>query len=280
MENILFYLEIVAMILMAIATITSVLSVRKKWKRSNAVDRIRLDSKTEKSKNGGGRLDELADKLVSKVFWNFAIPIVGLGLLAVYWYYQTTTKIYPGDIGKWIWDYWIQILIVYGIGAGLIWLNAEEKTAKTLQKVLVGGVIMFLAVFPVWSWIVSPSSTSQNVSRSETTLAKMLPRNAPGLPRAWNKDGSRTDTFEWPRVEVPPGGGDSVHVPGILDGHVVWVWNGSGLTIRCVHEDRSIGIVGDTSNPCHTDNVVESYMHNEGPNAEGASYAYARRGEK
>lgn len=183
-------------------------------------------------------------------------------------------------------NYWLPIFLLYGVLAltALVVLNSKPEWKgwnETVQQILAGVMIVLFVFAPLGGWILSSLSTSQNVSRSETTLAKMLPRDAPDLPRAWNKDGTFTDTLKWPRVEVPPDG-DSSHVPGILDGHVVWVWNDKGLTIRCVHDDkdRSIGIVGDESKPCHKDGVVESYMHNEGSTAAEASYAYASRFEK
>lgn len=285
--------RIVVSIVLAITVCVFVALVilRKKNPHSGKLDRTQIQ--VSKKINSGGKLSPDAVKteangkklldhakelgLNAKVFWSLAAIITGIAL----WYAVPNTEVHPKDIGNWSRNHWLQILIVWGMGATLVWLNADDKSAKTLQKALAGGVIMLLAVFPVWSWIVSPLSTSQNVPRSETTLAKMLPRDTPDLPRAWNKDGTFTDTLKWPRVEVPPEG-DSAHVPGILDGHVVWVWNDRGLTIRCVHDDkdRSIGIVGDESKPCHKDGVVESYMHNEGSTAAEASYAYASRFEK
>lgn len=222
----------------------------------------------------------------------FGVLVIGG---AVLFYFMDSSKISLSlespslqTISAFAQKYWFPIFFLYGVLAltALIALNTnpERKVwSGTVQKILAGVMLALFVVAPIGGWIMSPSSTSQNVSRSETTLAKMLPRDAPDLPRAWKQDGTLTDTFKWPRVEVPPVG-DSVHVPGILDGHVVWVWNGNvrGLTIRCVHDDKdhSIGIVGDESKPCHKDGVVESYMHNEGSTAEEASYAYASRFEK
>ena len=255
MENILFYLKIVAMILMVIATITGVLSVRKKWKRSNTVDRIRLDSKTEKSKNGGGRLDELAGKLASKVFWNFAIPIVGLGLLAVYWYYQTTTKIYPGDIGKWIWDYWLQILIVYSIGAGLIWLNTEEKTAKTLQKALAGVVFMTLIGFPMWSWSTKPSDIAQQTNSRHSVIPMT------------------SDSKEfWYRLALPE---SKISERIAIDPGKTVAFHGKEFRIHCVYRDgHEISFLpGET--PCPKGDMPWAYVTNEAKGENIILYAFA-----
>lgn len=212
----------------------------------------------------------------------WSILLVLAGIMALVFLSLQVPELTPSQTGNWSQKYWLQILIIWFIGAALVWLNVKEKgSSETLQKVLVGAVIVLLFILPFWSWISNLSSTPPRESRSEIPLARMLPRDAPDLPRAWKPDGNLTDTLKWPRVKVPHGG-DSVHVPGILNGHVVWVWNGNvrGLSIRCVHEDRSIGIVGDTSSPCRKDGVVESYMHNDGTDDAEASYAYASRDEK
>ncbi len=224
-------------------------------------------------------LDWLKGKLHfgTKMSWNVAVLVVSV-LGFSYW--GLSTKLRPTDVGNLGQEYWLQILIVYGIAASLIWFNADEKSAKVLQKVLAGLTATVLVVLPMWSWISSPSSATpavQSSQRSGIPLASVLPRDAPDLPRAWKTDGSMTDTSTWPRVQVPPYG-NSAHVPGIFDGHVVW--GGSGFKIHCVYADGHECIMGDTSRPCKDGDVVTSYVRNEGGTVLYASYAYAKRGEK
>jgi len=114
-------------------------------------------------------------------------------------------------------------------------------------------------------------------SRSEVPRASALPQNSPNLPRAWNADGSMTDSSKWPRVQVPPHG-DSVHVPSVFGGHIVW--GGSGFKIHYVYSDGHECIIGDTSSSCSDGNIVEGYARNEGDTPLYASYAYAYQNEK
>lgn len=83
----------------------------------------------------------------------------------------------PAAIGSWGRGHWFSLLLLWGIGATLIWLNASERAAKTLQMVLAGTVAAVLIVFPLWGWTTSPSASAPrgvaaticpNVSAEET----------------------------------------------------------------------------------------------------------------
>lgn len=83
----------------------------------------------------------------------------------------------PAAIGIWGRGHWFSLLLIWGIGAALIWLNASERTAKTLQTVLAGAVAAVLVVFPLWGWTTSPLASAPrgvatticpNVSAEET----------------------------------------------------------------------------------------------------------------
>ncbi len=260
--------------------------INLRHKKSHSKKKVRMWAEINKERGTGSlqpnesekNLDWLKGELHfgTKKSWSVAIIVVGV----ILWYKMSDTKIDLADVSSWSKEYWLQILIVYGIGAGLIWLNADEKSAKVLQKVLAGLTATVLVVLPMWSWISSPSNATpaaQSSQRSGIPLANVLPRDAPDVPRAWKTDGSMTDTSTWPRVQIPPYG-NSAHVPGIFDGHVVW--GGSGFTIHCVYTDGHEGIVGDMNRPCNDGNIISSYVRNEGGTVLYASYAYAKRGEK
>lgn len=106
---------------------------------------------------------------------------------------------------------------------------------------------------------------------------RALPNDAPNLPRAWLADGSPSDMTKWPRVLVPPHG-DSVPVPSVAGGHIVW--GGSGFKIRYRYSDGRECALGDTSSSCGDGNIVEGFARNEGDTPLYASYAYASKGEK
>jgi len=106
---------------------------------------------------------------------------------------------------------------------------------------------------------------------------RALPNDAPNMPQAWRADGSPTDMTKWPRVHVPPHS-NSVHVPSIAGGHIVW--GGSGFKVRYVYSDGHECALGDISSSCGDGNIVEGYALNEGDTPLYASYAYARQDEK
>lgn len=64
----------------------------------------------------------------------------------------------PVSIGSWGRNHWFSLLLLWGIAAALIALNAEKATAKTLQWVLTGVVAAVLAIFPLWGLATSPAA--------------------------------------------------------------------------------------------------------------------------
>ena len=63
----------------------------------------------------------------------------------------------PARVGSWSQSRWLALLILWGVAAALVALNAEKATAKTLQTVLAGIAVAALVVFPLWGWVTSPS---------------------------------------------------------------------------------------------------------------------------
>ncbi|MHB0865440.1 MAG: hypothetical protein ACYC1Y_00830 [Minisyncoccota bacterium] len=223
----------------------------------------KADAKTGKGSWG------LRTKLSSNL-WGILLLLAGAAI--IYWGLYTPILESPhlSKVGGWSWDHWLPLVVLWGIIAILIGLYAErEETKKKLQNVLTAIMVMLFVGVSVMNWVAS-GLTSSHVSQGRFNQA--LPQDAVNLPWAWHLDPSK-----WPQVEVPAHG-DSVHVPGVYGGHVVW--GGSGFTVRCVYTNGHVGTVGDPSNPCTDGNIVESYAHNEGDTPLLASYAYARPDEK
>lgn len=109
---------------------------------------------------------------------NIALIVAGVVVFSVGVYNPTWSNPHPATIGSWGRGHWFTLVILWGIGAALIWLNASERAAKTLQTVLAGAVAAVLIVFPLWGWTTSPlasaprgvvtTSICPNVSAEET----------------------------------------------------------------------------------------------------------------
>lgn len=82
-------------------------------------------------------------------------------------WYLIPANIRPSDLGNIGKAHWLQILLLWGVGATLVALNAAEKLAPVLQKTLGAVAIMLLIGFPWWAWVSSPSSTTQVTTSSE-----------------------------------------------------------------------------------------------------------------
>lgn len=90
--------------------------------------------------------------------------------------YNTTTwsNPSPASVGSWSQNRWFALLILWGIVAALVRLNAEKAAAKTLQWVLAGVVAAVLVVFPLWGLATSPAAPARVTSRpAEIPLASM-----------------------------------------------------------------------------------------------------------
>lgn len=129
-----------------------------------------------------------------KKLWSILL-VIG-GAVALYWGFNTQMR--PVDVGNWSYGKWLPLLIFWGFGAALIALNAKEKTAVTLQKVLMWVMLALLIALPLWSWIATPSdSTSQQAAHSEIPLASSPQSSWPKLAIPANGKSER--------IPVPPG---------------------------------------------------------------------------
>jgi hypothetical protein len=227
-----------------------------------------------------------------KVKWLFVLAgVVLVFLVVLMWQSSTppppgapsapsTGRSFPSPTPEGVWEffknYWFWTSLILG---GLFFAAdaLPDSWAKSAKGMVVAFAVLMagaMAVHGIWDEK-SPSHEVKQQTLSAVTRA--LPQNAPDLPRAWNADGTMTDPSKWPRVQVPPHG-DSVRVPNVFGGHLVW--GGSGFKVHCVYADGNERIVGDEKDPCSDGNIVSMYARNDGGTVLHASYAYAKMSEK
>ncbi|OGM93797.1 hypothetical protein A2935_02675 [Candidatus Wolfebacteria bacterium RIFCSPLOWO2_01_FULL_47_17b] len=170
-----------------------------------------------------------------------SILIVLAGAVVVYWGFNTQVR--PADMGSWGREYWFPLLILWGVLAALIALNAKAlgTTAKTLQKLTAGVMFLLFVVVPVIAWIAEDGSGGQELKKP----VLLMPANG-----------------DSPRVRTKPG--------YAID------YTGSGFTIHCVYRDGSEGIVGDQTCPCRDGPMRESYVRDTTGKANTATYVFIR----
>jgi len=235
----------------------------------------RMDERMGREKKLSGPMKvKGGNNWLKKNFWTTFLIIAGAvvlccGLLTSKWGSPSVAS-----TGSWSQNHWFWILILWGILAALV---TFYKAPGALQFVLGGIVFMLFIGFPLIEWAARTPNVPQPGPRSEVPLTRAFPQDAPNLPRAWNADGSMTDPSKWPRIQVPSNG-DSVRVPSVFGGHIVW--GGSGFKVRYVYSDGHECVIGDTSASCGDGDIVAGYARNEGDTLLYASYAYARQDEK
>ncbi|NNM83892.1 hypothetical protein HKL94_01585 [Candidatus Parcubacteria bacterium] len=228
----------------------------------------KTSSPTQPKSMGGGR-----DARLKRYLWPVILTI-GIALVIL-------ELIFPAaSIEMSILSHWLPILTGLSILLLLVSLYSNalgEDTAKTLKKALILTAVVLFVEIPFGGRMMSPTVGKPQHAVQRVVPMRALPQSAPNLPRAWNADGTITDMSKWPRVRVPPHG-DSVRVPNIFGGHLVW--GGSGFKVHCVYADGHEGIIGNANDPCSDGNIVSMYAHNDGGVLLYASYAYAKMGEK
>lgn len=214
-------------------------------------------------------ISESVRKWMTKYLLTIFLILVGMMILFFGLYSPSFKNPSLVEISAWAQARWFWIIILAGILSALIALNAKAlgKAVGVLQTILWVVVAIFLVGFPTVEWLASSSDNISGKSRRQT----ILPQNAPNLPWAWHMDPSK-----WPQIPVPPHG-NSVRVPSIFGGHIVW--GGSGFTVHVVYSDGHECILGGKTF-CPDGDIVSGYAHNDGDVLVYASYAYARKDEK
>lgn len=153
----------------------------------------------------------------------------------------------PVVIGSWGRDHWFSLILLWGIAAALIALNAEKATAKTLQWVLAGVVAAVLVVFPLWGLATSPSTT---IAQQQVQL-------------------------EMPTLTMPAGvGEESKRIPVPYMKKVVMT--GEDFRFHCVYGDGSEeSFLPGKEPPCRDGDLPFVYATNLKNEENVVAYAYA-----
>ncbi len=102
-------------------------------------------------------------------YWlTILIALVGAGL--AFWAFNA--QVQPEDVGSLAWKHWLPFLIIWGVGAALIALNAEtlKKAAGVLQAVLAGTMFMFFIVIPLLARVTSPPTAGSQAHTMRNTI--------------------------------------------------------------------------------------------------------------
>lgn len=205
------------------------------------------------SGNGKSFIEKIGERVGfgTNVFWR----LTTIALIGAIFYWGSEIQVSPSEIGRWGQNHWLQILVVYGIGAGFIWLNAEEKTAKTLQKVLAGVVFMTIIGFPLWSWSTKPSDIAQQTNSRRSVIPMT------------------SDPKEfWYKLALPE---SKISERIAIDPGKTVAFHGKEFRIHCVYRDgHEISFLpGET--PCPKGDMPWAYVTNEAKGENIILYAFA-----
>jgi hypothetical protein len=184
----------------------------------------------------------------AKYLWSILIVLVGIALVA--WGYKNT-KIQPADVGSRSREYWLALLILWGIVAALIWLNAEKATAKTLQWVLAGVVAMLLVGFPVAGLVAGLGDDGHRQTRAQARVEQPPQKQMVSMPA--NGDSAR--------VTVPVGYGT--------------LFTGSGFVLLCFYTDGTED-VGTSAHPCKRGPVSHQVVRDTSGQPNSVVYEFVR----
>lgn len=254
-ETLELYLTTAGTVLAVLAVFLVVLLVRNAWKH-------------EKKKGDGSKDDTVktekkdqrkwAETLASRVFWNSLV--LGGGIFAFVWWKFYGTEVSPRDVGSWSWNYWLHALVLWGIAAILVKLNASDGWATALQKTLVGIVFTFLVVLPVWSWWASsPSKAATNGDRVEVPFVQ-------GPKSSWPEP-------SWPTLTLEKEG-EKKHFS-----FLPWqrpVFYGKEIRVHCGYRDGHTVSFGKDEEPCPEGDMVSVDVENLAKGVNTVYYAFKR----
>lgn len=197
---------------------------------------------TSENVDGSKRFDWVRSNLLTILF------VIG-GAMLVYWGFQNT-QVRPTDAGSWSQSHWLPLLIVWGVGAVLIALNATGTMAKTLQWVLAGTMLMLFVVIPLVNLAWGEKTPPQRATRSEVPLAS-------------------SPQSSWPKWVMPPGGESERNTspPGM---HLVAA--GNYFRLHAVYPDGRKCSFGQT---CENASEIINYATNEANETNTVYYAFA-----
>ena len=269
-------LWIAVAVVFLIVSVISYLRLKRPHSKRKVAEQEKLNKKTgathgtiaaQKTENGKGERGSR-----TKLGWNLLLIVIGTVVLFLSAYSSKWRNPSLADVGSWGQNHWLPLLILWGIGAVLIALNAESlgTAKKTLQGVLAGIVFMLLVGFPTWSWISGPSGTPATGNTPQAgakEFTQTLPRSAPEFPLA--KDLKQE---EWPQLVLPAGGeSERIRVPYKKR----LVMFGKDFRVHCVYRDGHEIDFGEGEEPCPEGDMPYVYVTNEAEVLNMISYAYA-----
>ncbi|MDO8231640.1 MAG: hypothetical protein Q7T37_00330 [bacterium] len=282
--NPLIVLVAVALVVAVTIVVAVLVYLRNKKKRERGRTQSPAKSVTDSSKKSETILELIRGKINtgSKVFWNIATIIT---MIALFFYLGTDSKIDPADVGIQTWNHWIQILIVWGVVAFLIWLNIEEeKKASKLYKMCVWTVAVLLIVLPMWAWITSPSQSSGVRASTQKTRCMMpFTGNAFADHPAFGPDGGYSSRDKWLPLRIRPGENSCLvenpkgSVENPKGGHIEWDSEEPSihdLEVSCLYERGGTGSI--RTDGCRGGVVIAGFVRNPTDTPVTVWYAYAK----
>lgn len=188
----------------------------------------------------------VTDKLKSNI-WTVLLIVVGGGVV-LWGFYR---PVHLTAVMSWR-EYWFSLVVLWGVLAALVAINAEKAMAETLQKVLAGVMIALLVVLPIWARITSPSAPpTERATRSEVPLAT-------------------SPQSEWPKLVIPPGGKGVIQYSEEMVGkHLVL---GGKFVLHSVYSD---GRECTSEESCEDGPQTHAYVKNASTETLIVPYAFA-----
>lgn len=142
-----------------------------------------------------------------------SVILVFVGVAIFYFGVYTSSSKSPNlaDVGRMSRDHWLPILVLWGISAVLIAVNTTGTTAKTLQKVMVVGIVVVLVGLPTWSWITGRSAPTTK-HKAPVSDARNQQRNMSNWTKISLLPGEKSSGVRFPIGTHPVIDGDDVLV--------------------------------------------------------------------
>ncbi|MFA6278473.1 MAG: hypothetical protein WCS97_00050 [Candidatus Paceibacterota bacterium] len=223
-----------------------------------AEEQARLDKKT--GKKAEATITTPKEKKVDRKLMSVLLTVIGVIILIFGLYASKLENPSLAGVASWGPSRWLWILILGGIAAALIGINAKElgKAAGVLQTIVVVTVVMLIIGFPIINWFATPSSSGNSGSAAKQ----------PSVPLA------SAPLSEWKPITLPPRGQVDLSIP---EGKRAMV-SGSKLRTHAVYQDghecvrASEGEGSDTVCP-DTPPAIRAYVTNESDEINNISYA-------
>jgi len=164
-------------------------------------------------------------------------------------------------------DYWLWILILWGVAVVLVAVFCTGMVAKTLQWVLAGVVFTLFIGLPVVDWIYGDDEPVK-----PTRVLTRVPQD--DLPQVRDVGGNVTDPATWPKLYLSIAEPKSALLPMAPGKRIVMAAvKGTKFKSHTVYRDGH-ECVSTKGSACPDGGVVGAYATNEGDVDIIVSYAY------